>query len=57
MKVKYVGGIGPVEIAGTDAVADNGETVEVDDQLGKSLIEQSVWEEVGKKPESKKGDR
>ena len=46
MKVRYVGGIGPVEIAATGQEVGNGEVVEVPDDLGASLCEQASWEAV-----------
>jgi hypothetical protein len=47
VKIKYIGGFPEVEIADTGQIVEQGKTVEVDDDLGKSLIEQSDnWEKV-----------
>jgi len=43
MKVKYVGPFDGVEIAETGQVVGNGESVEVDDELGRRLVEQACW--------------
>lgn len=47
MKVKYVGPFDAVEVPALDAVIKNGETVEVDDDMGLAMIEQEVWASVG----------
>jgi hypothetical protein len=45
MKVTYNGPIDAVEIAATGHVVERGQTVEVPDDLGKSLCEQDIWTE------------
>lgn len=49
MKVKYVGPYDEVDIAAAGLSCKQGETVEVDDELGESLLEQEDnWEPVDK---------
>lgn len=45
MRVQYVGG-GRRVIAATGQVAGAGDVVEVDDDLGRSLVEQECWQAV-----------
>lgn len=45
MRVKYVGG-GRRVIAATGQVVGAGETVDVGDDLGRSLVEQECWQAV-----------
>lgn len=56
MKVTYNGPIDVVEIAATGQVVERGQTVEVPDDLGKSLCEQDIWAEAkpAKAPAAKK---
>lgn len=56
MKVKYTGPSAEVEIAATGDVVERGNTVEVSDELGKSLCEQDIWEKVSTKAPEKKED-
>lgn len=56
MKIRYIGGHDEVEIDETGQVCKRGETVEVDNDLGKRLAEQkSNWEPV-KSGAKSKGD-
>lgn len=43
MRVTYTGPIDAVELPQTGAVVKRGGTVDVPDELGRSLIEQSCW--------------
>lgn len=55
MKVRYVGMFAEVEIADTGQMVAQGETVEVDDDLGERLLAQETnWKKAGSK--SKKED-
>jgi hypothetical protein len=44
VRVTYTGPIDAVELPQTGAVVKRGESVDVPDDLGKSLIQQSCWE-------------
>lgn len=57
MHVVYTGPLDAVEIAATATIAPRGETVEVDDALGESLIQQSCWEQVKPKPAAKSAEK
>lgn len=54
MRVKYVGPFDAVE--GPGFQAKSGETIEVADDLGASLAEQSDWQEVASAKETTKTD-
>jgi hypothetical protein len=45
VRVTYTGPIDAIELPQTGAVVQRGETVDVPDALGKSLIEQSCWQQ------------
>lgn len=53
MKLKYVGPFDQVEIAATGQWVEQGKTVEVEDAVAKSLLEQSIWEKVPNKKDDK----
>lgn len=56
MKIKYVGDFAEVEVPDLQLVVKRGETVEVSDDDGLSMIKQEVWESAGAslaKPKSK----
>lgn len=44
MRVTYIGPSDAVELPQTGAVVKRGETVDVPDELGRSLVEQYCWE-------------
>lgn len=44
MRVTYTGPIDAVELPQTGAVVKRGDSVDVPDDLGRSLVEQSCWE-------------
>lgn len=46
MRVTYTGPIDAVELPQTGAVVKRGDTVDVPDSLGQSLVQQSCWEPV-----------
>jgi hypothetical protein len=52
MKVTYSGPHDAVEIAATGQTCKNGASVEVPDELGKSLIQQADWSAAVTKKES-----
>lgn len=53
MKVRYAEGLAEVTVEGVSEPVKRGETVQVDDEVGKQLCEQG-WEQVGHvKKESK----
>lgn len=53
-KIRYVGPHDEVEIAATGQFVQRGHQVEIeDDDLAKSLLDQSVWEPVTKTKETK----
>jgi hypothetical protein len=56
MKVTYNGPIDAVEIAATGQVVERGQTVEVPDDLGKSLCEQDIWSEAKRAVTKKDGE-
>lgn len=49
-RIKYVGPFDAVDVGAR--TFKHGETVEVDDDLAASLLEQDIWSEAGKKSES-----
>jgi hypothetical protein len=51
MNVKYVGTDHDLQIAATGQIVNPGEVVEVDDTLGKNLVEQDIWEKAPTKKE------
>lgn len=55
MKIKYVGPSAEVEIAATGQSVERGGSVDVPDDIGKSLCEQDTWE-ADKATKRKEGD-
>ena len=49
MKIRYSGPHASVEIPGVGIEAKHGELIEVDDEVGKALLEQSTWEKSDQK--------
>lgn len=44
MRVKYVGVLEAVDVPEIGAVVANGETVEVDEAIGKRMVESADWQ-------------
>ena len=49
MKIRYLGPFDAVEIPTLGVTCEKGQEIEVDDEVGKNLGEQSSWEEASAK--------